>query len=65
MGTNVKLLNKIKNNNSKMGETLVAVYIYIYIVYCLYVKNKIKSYKNKGKFMSNFSSIILPFCIFI
>ena len=48
MGTNVKLLNKIKNNNSKMGETLVAVYIYIYIVYCLYVKNKIKYEIEKG-----------------
>ena len=37
MGTNVKLLNKIKNNNSKMGETLVAVYIYIYISYIVFM----------------------------
>ena len=62
----IKEKNRIKKLE-KIAETRMAVYIYIYIVYCHLEnkKEKLNSYKNKGRTMPNIKiGIGLSFCVF-
>ena len=64
----IKLKEKKKNMKEikENAETRMAVYIYIYIVYC-HLENKIRksnSSKNKGRTMPVKQAIGLPLCAF-